>query len=310
MGNNQSRGSSRRGSFNPPAKKTYNVADYEDVARIPNQVLFPTENSPPPPYSLEATSRISEIAVRHNINPLFFKRLSILSDFEIVLILDDSGSMCIPTENGATRWTELLEFVRIVLDIATAFDADGLDMFFLNRGSLHGVQTFEQVANAFQRQPTRQDLTPLNGCFASILNQVMARQAQTNNGYSAPPPIQQQHQLKWQFPPSSNVQGRRKTLFLIATDGEPSDSKEGFTQALAYRPNPQSTPVSAPCVDVVDDYMSERNEVLKVQGWDFPFSWGDYVTKTLLGAIDGYFDSMDEARLSAAHRQFAATGRM
>jgi len=30
-----------------------------------------------------------------------------------------------------------------------------------------------------------------------------------------------------------------------------------------------------PNLDVVDDYKSEKQEILKVQGKDFPFSYGD-----------------------------------
>ena len=41
-----------------------------------------------------------------------------------------------------------------------------------------------------------------------------------------------------------------------------------------------------PNVDVMDDYRSERAEVQRARGPTFPFSFGDYIVKALLGAID------------------------
>lgn len=46
-------------------------------------------------------------------------------------------------------------------------------------------------------------------------------------------------------------------------------------------------------LDVVDDYKSERAEVLRAQGKSFHFSKGDYVVKALLGPFDPYFDNLD-----------------
>ena len=37
---------------------------------------------------------------------------------------------------------------------------------------------------------------------------------------------------------------------------------------------------------MLDDYRSERNEIQKVRGINFAFSFGDYIVKALLGAID------------------------
>ncbi|KAJ3315533.1 hypothetical protein HDU76_002167, partial [Blyttiomyces sp. JEL0837] len=365
-------------------RKRFNVADYEDVAAIPTSILYPSEAAPPPPYSPHVRPQIAQVAERHGINPLFFTRLSRLSEYEIVLILDDSGSMMIrdgmgPGGREDTRWAELKEFVKVVLEIATVFDENGLDLIFLNRGAMYGVQTYSQVENAFARPPTRSDLTPLSSCFQSCLRQTVesGRQQQqqqpqqpsySNNtagripskagdGFtypsspsadqftgssssllygsnsSTPSLIAPTSQNRWSLNPanynntgqqsfsSSQQQSqpqpptpRKKTLFLIATDGEPSDGKDVFWNLVCYRPNPQDTPIgiractsddnvmsylnsldkAAPNVDVTDDYINEKSEVLKVQGRDFPFSWSDYVVKALLGGIDhsSYFKAI------------------
>lgn len=51
---------------------------------------------------------------------------------------------------------------------------------------------------------------------------------------------------------------------------------------------------SIPLLDVCDDYQSEKREVLRARGPNFPFSHGDYCVKLLLGSVDAGMDSLDE----------------
>lgn len=44
-----------------------------------------------------------------------------------------------------------------------------------------------------------------------------------------------------------------------------------------------------PNIDVMDDYRSERAEIYRTRGGNFPFSFGDYVVKSLLGSIDHWW---------------------
>ena len=53
---------------------------------------------------------------------------------------------------------------------------------------------------------------------------------------------------------------------------------------------------NCPRVDVTDDFVSERHEVLRAQGPGFHFTFGDYVVKALLGAVDPMFDGLDEQK--------------
>lgn len=46
---------------------------------------------------------------------------------------------------------------------------------------------------------------------------------------------------------------------------------------------------SMPNLDVMDDYRSERVEVQRVRGQNFPFSFGDFIVKALLGSIDPWY---------------------
>ncbi|CAF4803353.1 unnamed protein product [Rotaria socialis] len=51
-------------------------------------------------------------------------------------------------------------------------------------------------------------------------------------------------------------------------------------------------------LDVVDNYEKEKQQILAYQGKSFPFSFGDYVVKILLGGVDSWFDRLDEEKVS------------
>lgn len=115
--------------------------------------------------------------------------------------------------------------------------------------------------------------------------------------------------------------GEKKLLVIIVTDGEPTDDNgkadiKGFRAVLKSRAKSVYTTIvsctdeedtmsylnnwdrALPRLDVVDDYKSEKNEVLRVQGRHFRFTFGDYVVKSLLGSIDPSLDNLDEHKLS------------
>ncbi|CAF4009690.1 unnamed protein product [Rotaria sordida] len=47
-------------------------------------------------------------------------------------------------------------------------------------------------------------------------------------------------------------------------------------------------------VDLLDDFLTEKDKVLKQHGQEYPFNYGEYIMKALLGAIDEEFDSLGE----------------
>ncbi|CAF2584669.1 unnamed protein product [Rotaria sp. Silwood2] len=53
-----------------------------------------------------------------------------------------------------------------------------------------------------------------------------------------------------------------------------------------------------PNLDVVDDYRNEKKEIQALQGKQFPFSFGDYVVKILMGGVDSWFDDLDEKKVT------------
>ena len=53
--------------------------------------------------------------------------------------------------------------------------------------------------------------------------------------------------------------------------------------------------VSMTSFDVTDDFYTERCQIRDHRGSNFPFSFGDYVVKALVGAIDPEIDAIDES---------------
>jgi len=218
--------------------------------------------------------------------------LVVLQDYEMVVIADDSGSMLnnsLPPEMrvlGApykTRWDELKETVAEIVEIASCFDESGVDVFFLNRPAVLGVRhaTDHSFTSSFAAPP--RGTTPLT--------ETLQRVAQ-------------------------KTAGERPVLLFILTDGEPNGGKGPFTAALkqlvaADRPNKLRVQIMA-CtadsaevgwlnqvdeelaeVDVTDDYVSEKQEVINA-GRVAKFTRGDWCMKAMLGPVSSKFDAWDE----------------
>jgi len=227
--------------------------------------------------------------------------LAVLEDYEIVLILDDSASMNISAkppsqrrlyEESATRWDELKSSVLLLIELAACFDESGLDLFFLNRGLIHGVKSSQdpRVLGAFT-QPARGS-TPLTEALRTVA---------------------------W------HCQGERPILLMIFTDGEPNGGVQNFEKELKRLVTKKSTNLSfkvqiMACtgdddavgylndidekfgkVDVTDDYYSEMIEVLKKGRIKKTFTRGDWLMKAMLGPVSAKFDVWDETGVKKKH---------
>lgn len=214
-----------------------------------------------------------------------------------MLLCDDSGSMqrqCLdgtgksaldPYGKLPTRWSELCKYVTIAVELATCFDDDGVDVRFLNRAGKMGVKSAQEVQGLFVEPP--KGYTPITSALQKIIQDY------------------------------SRSLSERKLLVVLATDGEPTTTtgyidKVSFYNVVRGMPTGMYLSILActddydsvaylddidttlPRVDVCDDYPSELQQIHKVQGKSFSFSFGSYVVKTLLGSVDSYFDNLDE----------------
>ncbi len=230
--------------------------------------------------------RFQYVCQHYEIKNLFAHCLRTeLCKYKVVLICDDSGSMNQLTDYREPRWNELCRFVTTVFTVTECVENSPLDVHFLNRGGIMGVQRLEQISQAFAAPPNGP--TPIVPVFRAALRR----------------------------PYDSSYQGR---IFIICTDGEPTDqgnhvNTEQLRQVLLKERahNDYVTFLACtddddaigylnrwdkqiPRLDVVDDYANEKKEVQYAQGRHFAFTPGDYVVKILLGSVVPALDKLDE----------------
>ncbi|CAF3223857.1 unnamed protein product [Rotaria sp. Silwood2] len=246
-----------------------------------------------------ANDRLRAIAARYEINDALAQRLSILQQFEIVVLCDDSGSMNTPVDGATgTRWDELRSIVQIVMEIGTVFDSNGVDVHFLNRPSMPNVTDTRQVIESFSQRPG--GLTPLTAALRRIFQSAASKPGSdkrllvfvATDGAPTDPSGNVDVQSLENLMRNERQANTTYVTFLACTDDESS---------VAYLSQWDRTMVN---VDVVDDFKTEREEVRRTRGHNYPFSFGDYVAKALIGAVDPQMDLMDESGNNNNFRRF------
>lgn len=247
---------------------------------------------PPPKADAKTVKKLEDLLARFEIHIAEAQDLTILEDYEVVIIADDSGSMRAPAAPpqfrkfggaNATRWDELKATISEMVDIATCFDQSGVDIYFLNRPPLLGVKSAQDAkfVSAFNNGPGGS--TPLT----ETLGQVAGRAA-----------------------------GERPLLLFILTDGEPNGGPGPFANAVRRLVAKDATPkvriqvmactpnddeiewlnkldASLKELDVTDDYYTEMLQVQNA-GLAPKFSRGDWCLKAMLGPVSHKFDQWDE----------------
>jgi hypothetical protein len=255
------------------------------------------------PLGTSPDHELEHLIQKHEISPWFQSKLPKLEGVDVSFLVDDSGSMDEPVVDGSgrvvpgrTRFHEARDDVSVTLDVLKAIRRRGkVQLSFLNRTDrLADIYDKECVAAVFAHPPTGP--TPL----AKRLGPVLFHRPTT---------------------------GKTRHLTVIVTDGEPDD-KLALEGVLASRSCPSASPVSIllctddedvvrywntldkrfPCLDVVDDYISERAQIRAVQGPNFCYSRGDHWIKGLLGPLDKEVDELDE-RVPAAHISSSSQSR-
>lgn len=244
-------------------------------------------------YEAYNSKKLKEFYTKYEISPYIQEDIDEVRKYDIFIIIDDSSSMKEPSKYLSlstntfvkkTRWDEAHETVDIISELAVILDDDGIDVRTLNVDMMYNIRTTEQVSSLFNKVPHGR--TPLT----RVLREVM------------------------------NTPFKKPKLILIVTDGEPNDDDgysdcDNFYNLLKTRDADKNRIAILACttsetqmewlnkidkiaehVDVVDDYISEREEILSVQGVDFPYSHGDHILKMLLGPILQKYDDLDEKK--------------
>lgn len=242
-----------------------------------------------PAANLQQEVGAAEFCQKYQINPSFESKLAQLQNYKIVVIADDSGSMKSKSdahiEGVASRWDELKLMCKLLVELYSVFNKDGVDLHFLNRSPIFGLTSVDDArfVKSFQEAPSGP--TPICNTLQRVLDDEIAKQR----------------------------------IIIIATDGCPT-SMDGRTseigrlkQILVDRNATANHVAIVACtgdhdtlsylnrwdieivnLDVVDDYVSERAEVWRAQGTQFRFGYADYVIKLALSSVDSYFDRLDE----------------
>ncbi|OGT45521.1 MAG: hypothetical protein A3E83_05605 [Gammaproteobacteria bacterium RIFCSPHIGHO2_12_FULL_41_20] len=242
------------------------------------------------------------------------KLLTLTSYDQLDFIIDDSGSMrgesdvqlsqatdhvrskalqdrARRVDMKMTRWEEVEDRLHVLMDILAYLPVNNIRIHFLNRGAelsfSHAQKTPEQfsaevhdrISREFSQPPA--GMTPLYGKLAEAFRKA------------------------------------GKTMHYVFTDGVPSDaSVEAVSKLVKERQHPENHPLTfmsctnndneakwmkeieeiAKFVSELDDFKSEREEVLSDQGVSFPFSRGFWLLCQLVAATNpDDLDALDES---------------
>lgn len=274
---------------------------------VPNSSLSsasfqqPSMQKPQPMHSTAAIPdsrrrQLEAILQRFEISIVDAQDLTLLEDYRIMVIADDSGSMNnasappgqrVLGQKSMSRWQELQQTLSMIVQIGACLDPQGVDLYFLNRP---GILRLQSADDPRYRQAFATDAsgsTPLTRVLLQLAAQCI-------------------------------TSTERPILLVILTDGEPDEGACHFTYELRRLVKKENTRCTfrvqiMACtdddsavgwlnavddelseVDVTDDYHSEMLEVLKRRPGRF--TRGDWCMKALLGPVSQKFDDMDSRK--------------
>lgn len=254
--------------------------------------------------------KLEKYVKAYNITPPYQNYLGRAAYYNFAFFVDDSGSMGDPLfPGGPVKWGELKTMMHICIGAATIYDADGIDLYFMNRR----VKTNEGLVMGMKGVKTEQLLTPhfdlppggttplvkgLKNLFAMIKEDLKALQKQSD---------------------SSEVAEIKPVRLIIPTDGVPDEgfgklielftereddellkeyltitfvmvtSDENLVKRFRKELDKQFTGI-----DLVDDYNTEAARVKKNTP-DEQFTFGNYIVKALVGAVIPKLDKLGES---------------
>ena len=249
---------------------------------------------PKPSTKYDSPTRSDMLKVISNefeISNRYIEKMKALIDYDIVFVMDDSGSMRTQSnhDNHSSRWDELKYITNIAIRLGVIFDDNGIDIQFLNRTGLNNVISFEQIEPLFRKDPY--GLTPLTKVVSDIFQQyqnndkpvllVIVTDGLPTNQY-AYPDIHQFNTL------ITNTNHNFNISFLT---WEVQDDFEDLNILEKNIPN----------VNTLDDYISELNKVQLIKGTKYKYSFGDHVARLLLRPICYDLDILDECKIKHTH---------
>ena len=260
--------------------------------------------------------QLSEYFTQYEVPVGMINKLMALQLYRLDFIIDDSGSMNGPSDvsmaeatpflfpGGAvsydkrqrmTRWQEAENRLHILVDILSFIPVPCLEIHFLNASNFISLPRVGKDPVIFQLEAhdiIHRTFSSIDVKYKTPTHRVLSTAIQQAALHPEP------------------------TIIYFFTDGLPSDaSTESVSQLLIHRPNPQHCAITliscsdnddevdwmkeveeiAPFCSEIDDYKTEREEVIYDQGPAFPYTKGFWLISQLVSAINpDDLDAMDE----------------
>jgi len=163
-------------------------------------------NEPPPAYTPAVNAAPAPVELGNNAPLPADDRYAFLSSFDTIFLIDDSGSM------AGRSWRETGKALETITPICTAHDADGIDIYFLNKADnhyYHNVKLPSTVTEIFTSVRPGGG-TPTGQSLNKILRPYLQRLA-------------------------ANPETTKPVNIIVITDGEPSDDVESVIIHAAKR---------------------------------------------------------------------------
>lgn len=263
----------------------------------------------------DALVHLGTLFGRYEVPIGLLSKLLVLRDYNLVFILDDSGSMenetdlhasdymsefmrgrGHPTGSKLTRWSEQEDRLHLLMEFLCWIPTGKITIGFLNR-------SHKLVLRGCADTPRPYPLECLDTARRFIQQTFAIR-----------PCGQTPIWTRLEEAPSLNT----KTMTYLFTDGVPTDASiQELKRYISQRASPDLNPLTlvsctaeddevawmrevdeeAPFVAEIDDYATERGEVMSKQGEGFPYSKGMWIMCLLVAAIHPHdLDALDEAK--------------
>jgi len=265
------------------------------------QTFFPSTDSRLDQAAGVAAANIDQVCINWRLAKEMGQDLAKLALFDVVLYIDNSGSMVF--DEGGKRIEELRLMLNYVVSIVKLFDSDGLTVRFMNdaQKSLDNVKDEDTINRVLAQPGLFHGLTPLGTELRrQVVNEIVAN-ARTN---SLPKPVLV-ITITDGIPAGENDTVLSDSILyatseVAKTKYGPSAVSFQFAQvgedkkAQEFLENLDNDPQIGQFIDCTSNYEQESEQMRKTNGSDLtPQLW---ILKMLLGAIDSSYDTKDEKR--------------
>ncbi|BGP20015.1 hypothetical protein JCM10213v2_008150 [Rhodosporidiobolus nylandii] len=255
------------------------------------QAFYPPGSLDSLAHRIAASGALQRIASEWRLPMELAHKIAMLSLFDVVLYLDDSGSMAFE-ENGS-RIDDAKMICSRVATAASLFDTDGISVVTMNSPMVGNGITSEAQANQLISHIQFSGLTPIGTSLdQKVLQQYVVGPARANALRKPPSLTAREPAGEDRYALVKAVQNAKAAL--QQTRYGPDALSLEIAQARAFLAEIDSHPSIGGLVDCTSTFEIEQDEALRTTG--IQISPELYLLKLICGGIDVSLDSKDERR--------------